>query len=95
MFLNGMLEVKPFDCRENGFMGHFPPFNLHIYILLCVDYVAKCIEVIACTVNDAHLVTNFLKNNVFARFRVHKVLTSDGGTYFLTSIWKVCLRSIM
>lgn len=48
MPLNGMIEVEPFDCWEIDFMGPFPPYNSHVYILDFVDYVTKWIEAIAC-----------------------------------------------
>lgn len=41
MSQNGIVEVKPFDCWEIDFMGHFPPSKSLAYILVCVDYVTK------------------------------------------------------
>lgn len=78
MPLNGMLEVEPFDSWGIDFMDPFPSSNSHIYIHVCVDYVTKWVEGIMWTASDAHIITNFLKKNVCARFGVPIVLISDG-----------------
>lgn len=77
-----MLEVEPFDCWGIDFMGLFPHYNMYIYILVCTDYVTKWVEAIACSANDAQTVTNFLKNNIFSKFGVPRVLISDRETHF-------------
>lgn len=82
MPLNIMLEVELFDCWGINFMSPFPQLNTYLYILVCVDYVTKCVEAIACNANDTRTVTNFLKNNIFSRFEVSRVLINDGGTHF-------------
>ncbi|GAU32930.1 hypothetical protein TSUD_152910 [Trifolium subterraneum] len=82
MPLNSMLEVEPFDCWGIDFMGPFPSSKSNLHILVCVDYVTKWVEAIACQANDAHTVVNFLKNNIFTRFGVPRVLISDGGKHF-------------
>ncbi|GAU50532.1 hypothetical protein TSUD_369590 [Trifolium subterraneum] len=82
MPLNGMLEVEPFDCWGIDFMGPFPSSKSNLHILVCVDYVTKWVEAIACKANDAHTVVKFLKNNIFTRFGVPRVLISDGGKHF-------------
>lgn len=50
--------------------------------MVFVDYVTKLLKAIACVSNDALTISNFLKKNVFARFRVPRVLISDGGHIF-------------
>ena len=65
MPLNGILEVEPFDCWGIDFKGPFPSSYYNLYILVCVDYVTKWVEALACTANDAHIVVNFLKKNIF------------------------------
>jgi hypothetical protein len=82
MPLNGMLEVEPFDCWGIDFMGPFPSLKSNLHILVCVDYVTKWVEAIACPANDAHTVVKFIKNNIFTRFGVPRVLISDGGKHF-------------
>lgn len=81
MPLNIMSEVEPFDCWGIGFMSPFPQLNSYVYILVCADYVTKWIEEIACNANDTHTIIDFLKNNIFPRFVVPRVLISDEGTH--------------
>lgn len=59
MPLNIMLELEPFDDWGINFMGEFPKSNMYIYISVCVDYVTKWVEDIACSANDARTVINF------------------------------------
>ena len=63
--LNIMLEVEPFDYWGIDFMGPLPQSNMYLYILVCVDYVTKWMEAIACSANDSRTVTDFLKKNTF------------------------------
>jgi hypothetical protein len=82
MPLKGMLEVEPFDVWGVDFMGPFPSSHSNLHILVCVDYVTKWVEAIACKANDAKTVVNFLKKNIFTRFGVPRILISDGGKHF-------------
>ena len=63
-------------------MGPFPSSYSHLYILVCVDYVTKWVEAIACVANDSHTVVKILKKNIFPRFGTPRVLISDGGKHF-------------
>lgn len=76
-------------------MGHLPSSKSHVYILVCVDYVTKWVEVIACTANDSYIISNFLKNDYFTMHGVPRVLINDEGLNYETSIWKVRLQNIM
>lgn len=95
MPLNIMLEVKRFERWGIDFISPFPQSKSYLYILVCVDYVTKWVEVIACVANDTCIVTDFLKKNIFFRFGVPKVLSSDGGRIFATNIWKNYCKSTM
>ncbi|MCI15320.1 protein NYNRIN-like, partial [Trifolium medium] len=54
------------NCDRYQRTGHrFPPSDNKLYILVCVDYVTKCVEALACPANNAHTVINILKKNVF------------------------------
>ncbi|RDX83816.1 putative mitochondrial protein, partial [Mucuna pruriens] len=72
-----------FDVWGIDFMGPFPVSNGYSYILLAVDYVSRWVEAIATRTNDARVVVDFLKSNIFCRFGVPKALISDQGTYHL------------
>ncbi|RDY02290.1 Gag-Pol polyprotein, partial [Mucuna pruriens] len=58
-------------------MGPFPISNGYSYILVAIDYVSRWIEAIATKTNDAKVVVDFLKSNIFCRFGVLKALISD------------------
>ncbi|RDX79037.1 gag-pol, partial [Mucuna pruriens] len=67
-------------------MGPFPVSNGYSYILLAVDYVSKWVEAIATKTNDAKVVVDFLKSNIFYRFGVPKALISDQGSHFCNRV---------
>ncbi|RDX70983.1 Pro-Pol polyprotein, partial [Mucuna pruriens] len=73
-----ILFSEVFDVWGIDFMGPFLVSNGYSYILLAVDYV----EAIATKTNDAKVVVDFLKSNIFYRFGVPKVLISDQGSNF-------------
>ncbi|RDX98998.1 pol, partial [Mucuna pruriens] len=73
-----ILFYEVFDAWGIDFMGPFPVSNGYSYILLTVDYV----EAIATKTNDAKVVVDFLKSNIFCRFGVLKALISDQGSHF-------------
>ncbi|KAJ8770233.1 hypothetical protein K2173_011769 [Erythroxylum novogranatense] len=80
--LTNVLEVELFDVWGIDFMGPFPASNRNIYILVVVDYVSKWVEAIASPINDAGVVTRFLKKNIFTRFGTPRAIISDRGTHF-------------
>ena len=82
MPLNSILVVDLFDVWGIDFMGPFPMSFGYSYILVGVDYVSKWVKVIPCKANDHRLVLKFLKENIFSRFRVLKVIISDEGFTF-------------
>ncbi|RDX95519.1 gag-pol, partial [Mucuna pruriens] len=63
-------------------MGPFPISNGYSYILLVVDYVSRWVEAAATKTNDAKVVVDFLKSNIFCWFGVPKALISDQGSHF-------------
>ncbi|MCH81750.1 protein NYNRIN-like [Trifolium medium] len=83
MPLHGMVEVEPFDVWGIDFMRPFPSSHSILHILVCVDYVTKWVEAMACQANDAATVVKFLKKNIFTRFGVPCVIISDGGKHFI------------
>nr|XP_009615419.1 uncharacterized protein LOC104108137 [Nicotiana tomentosiformis] len=82
MPLKGILEVEIFNVWGIDLMGLFPSCNGHKYILVVADYVSKWVEAMALPTNDARVVVNFVKNNIFTRFGTSRALISDGGTHF-------------
>ncbi|XP_022849930.1 uncharacterized protein LOC111372025 [Olea europaea var. sylvestris] len=68
MPLNSNLEVELFDVWEIDFMGPFHSSYKNQYVLLAVDYVSKWVEAVEAPTNDARMIVNFLKKNIFSRF---------------------------
>ncbi|RDX75716.1 Retrovirus-related Pol polyprotein, partial [Mucuna pruriens] len=77
-----ILFCEVFDVWGIDFMGSFLVSNGYFYILLAVDYVSRWVEAIATKTNDAKVVVDFLKSNIFYRFGVPKALISDQGSHF-------------
>ena len=73
---NYICVVKVFDCWGLDFIGPFPPFG-NLYILVGVDYVSKWVEAVACKSNDHKMVLKFLKENIFSRFDILRVIISN------------------
>ncbi|RDY08589.1 putative mitochondrial protein, partial [Mucuna pruriens] len=72
-----ILFCEVFEVWGIDFMGSFPVSNGYSHILLVVDYMSRWVEAVATKTNDAKVVVNFLKSNIFYRFGVLKALISD------------------
>ncbi|XP_070041069.1 uncharacterized protein [Nicotiana tomentosiformis] len=81
LFKNAHAFVKRCD-----FMGTFPYSNGHRYILVAVDYVSMWVEVVGLPIDDAKVVVNFVKKNIFTRFGTPRALISDRGTHFCNKL---------
>ncbi|RDX77657.1 gag-pol, partial [Mucuna pruriens] len=68
-----ILFYEVFDVWGIDFMGPFPISN---------DYVSRWVEAIVTKTNDAKVVVDFLKSNIFCRFGVPNALISDQGSHF-------------
>ena len=84
--MNPILEVELFDLWGIDFMGPFPASYNNLYILLAVDYVSKWVEAIPTRTNDAKVVAQFLRNNIFSRFGTPRALITDNGTHFCNKV---------
>ncbi|RDY14354.1 gag-pol, partial [Mucuna pruriens] len=87
-----ILFYKVFNIWGIDFMGPFPVSNGYSYILLAVDYVSQWVEAIATKTNDAKVVMDFLKSNIFYRFGVPKALISDQGSHFCNRVISALLH---
>ena len=65
-----MLFCEVFDVWGIDFMGPFPVSFGFVYILLVVDYVFKWVEAKPTRTNDAKVVVDFVRSNLFCRFGV-------------------------
>ena len=84
--MHPILEVELFDLWGIDFMGPFPASYNNLYILLAVDYVSKWVEAIPTRTNDAKVVAQFLRSNIFSRFGTPRALITDNGTHFCNKI---------
>ncbi|GJS81843.1 reverse transcriptase domain-containing protein [Tanacetum coccineum] len=92
MPLNNIQVCEIFDIWGINFMGPFPKSYKFKYILVAVDYVSKWAEAQALPINDARVVTNFLKK-LFCHFRMLKALISDRGTHFYNKILEKSMKT--
>ncbi|TQE07717.1 hypothetical protein C1H46_006650 [Malus baccata] len=72
-------------------MGSFPSSFLNKYILVAVDYVSKWVEAVAVPTNDARVVLQFLKANIFTRFGTPRAIISGRGTHFCNKQFEALL----
>jgi len=77
------LVCEIFEIWGIDFMWPFPPSNGCEYILVVVDYVSRWLETVATKKNDARVVCDFLKKNIFSRFGTPRVNISDQGIHFI------------
>ena len=84
--MHPILEVELFDLWGIDFMGPFPASYNNLYILLAVDYVSKWVEAIPTRTNDAKVVAQFLRRNIFSRFGTPRALITDNGTHFCNKV---------
>ena len=84
--MHPILEVELFDLWGIDFMGPFPASYNNLYILLAVDYVSKWVEAIPTRTNDAKVVAQFLRSNIFSRFGTPRALITDNGTHICNKV---------
>jgi hypothetical protein len=64
-------------------MGPFPPSKKCEYILVAVDYVSKWVEALPCKNVDNINSKMMFEEIIFSRFRVPRIVISDGGSHFI------------
>ena len=84
--MHPILEVELFDLWGIDFMGPFPASYNNLNILLAVDYVSKWVEAIPTRTNDAKVVAQFLRSNIFSHFGTPRALITDNGTHFCNKV---------
>jgi len=81
MPLTPIIVVVIFDVWGIDFMGSFSNSFGNEYILMCVDYVSKWVDVIPTRTNESKVVVRFLRENIFARYAMPRAIISDQGTH--------------
>jgi transposase InsO family protein len=74
-------------------MGSFSKSKNGEYILVAVDYVSKWVEAMPCRNDDARNSKKMFHEIIFPRFRVPRMVTSDGGTHFTNKKFNAYLRN--
>ena len=87
-----ILACEVFEVWGIDFMGPFPPSYRFEYILLAVDYVSKWVEAKATKRADAKTVVDFVKDQIFSRFGVPRVIISDRGTHFCNRSFEALMK---
>jgi hypothetical protein len=64
-------------------MGPFPKSKNSEYILVAVDCVSKWVEAMPCRAADSRNSKKMFEEVIFPRFRVPRMVISDGGTHFI------------
>jgi transposase InsO family protein len=63
-------------------MGPFPESKNYEYILVAADYASKWVDAMLCRATDARNSKKMFEEIIFLRFRVPRMVISDGGTHF-------------
>ena len=87
MPMTNILKVELFYVWGIDFMGLFPSFYGHKYILLAMDYASKWMEAITTITCDAKVVLYFIRSNNFSRFRTPRAVISDEGSHFCNKLF--------
>jgi len=93
MPLNPEVILEPFERWVLDFVGPInPPSNQRVYILVCIDYMTKWVEVKALIKANEKSVLTFLFEEIFVRFGVPRELITDGGPPFNSHNFKDMLQ---
>ncbi|RDX72400.1 pol, partial [Mucuna pruriens] len=87
-----ILFCEIFDVWGINFTGSFPVSCRNYYVLLAVDYVSRWVEARVTKTNDAKIVVDFVKSNIFCRFGMLKALINDQGSHFYNCIMAMLLK---
>ena len=81
--LNPQISLQVFEKWAIDFVGPFnPPSHKKVHILFCTDYVMKWVEAKAVTKAREQVVSDFLFEEIFARYGTPREIISDGGEQF-------------
>jgi transposase InsO family protein len=64
-------------------MEPFPKSKNSEYILVAVDYIFKWVKAMPCRAADSRNSKNMFEEVIFLRFRVPRMVISDGDTHFI------------
>jgi hypothetical protein len=89
MPLTSNLQIDIFDVWGIDFMGPFPNSEGCEYISVAIDYVSKWVEALPCRGADAMHSKKMFHEVIFPRYRVPRIVISDGGSHLIDrTFWK-------
>lgn len=87
MPLTQQIILTPFDKWGMDFIGPIdPPSNGKSYILVCIDYLTKWVEVRAMKHARDEKVAKFLYEEIFTCYKVSRELITDQGAQFTSNL---------
>jgi hypothetical protein len=75
-------------------MGPFPNSEGCEYIFIVVDYVYKWVEALPCWAADAMHSKKMFHDVIFPRYRVPRIVISDGGSHFIDWSFRKALSEV-
>ncbi len=81
--LHTVITIGPFAKWAVDFMTcNLVSAKGHRYIIVATEYFTRWAKAVPTTSNDSETATYFMFNNITARFKILKEITSDHGTHF-------------
>eukprot|EP00253_Pinus_taeda_P010219 PITA_10219 len=78
---------EPFEKCGMDFLGPInPPSKQRSYIMVCIDYLTKCVETKAIKATTKEKVAEFLRKNIFYKFGYPRELFTDQGSQFTSNL---------
>jgi transposase InsO family protein len=75
-------------------MGPYPNLEDYEYILVAVNYVYKWVEALSCRAVDAMHSKRMFHEVIFLRYRVPRIVISDGGSHFIDRTFRKALTEV-
>jgi hypothetical protein len=94
MSLTLNLQIGIFDVWGIDFMGPFPNSEGYEYILVVINYVSKWVEALPCQAADAMHLKKMFHEVIFPRYRVPRIVISDGGSHFIDPTLQKALSEV-
>jgi hypothetical protein len=88
------LQIDIFDVCGIDFTGPFPNSEGYEYILVAIDYVSKWVDVLLCRAADAMHSKKMFHEVIFPRYRVLRIVISDGGSHFIDQTFQKALSEV-
>jgi hypothetical protein len=88
------LQIDIFDVWGIDFMGPFPNSEGCEYILVVVNYVSKWVEALPYQAADAKHSKKMFHEVIFLRYRVPRIVISDGGSHFIDRTFRKALLEV-